>query len=88
VQESAREISQRYDVRIFLYHRTTGEINARTSNPLRTEWRIKYRPQDRKVCDIIFVADRQLQALSHREPRPGIVFRRFFMDPESTSVRQ
>lgn len=70
------------------YFYITSEINARTSNPLRPEWGIKYPPQDRKTCDIIFVANRQLEALSLRESRRGIVFRPFFMGSESFSMRQ
>lgn len=79
-QRSTRKIFQRDDICIFLYHRT-GEINAHTSNPLRSEWGIKYPSQARKACDIIFVADRQLEALSLCELHRGIVFRPFFIDP-------
>lgn len=79
-QRSTREIFQRDDICIFLYHRT-GEINAHTSNPLRSEWGIKYPSQARKACDIIFVVDRRLKALSLCELHRGIVFRLFFIDP-------
>lgn len=70
----------RDDICIFLYHRTC-EINAHTSNPLRSEWGIKYPSQARKACDIIFVVDRQLKALSLCQLHRGIVFRLFFIGP-------
>ena len=88
---NGEDISSR-DICIFLYQAlgdSKTKENAHTSKKhSRAEWGIKYPWNDRKACDIIFVADRQLGALSLCELCRCIVFRPFFMGPESSAVRQ